>query len=185
MRLRRTIAGIIVLLLAAVVTVRLISRGGDTEPAAVTATSSPAVAAPTTPATAPGNEDGSSATETTATRTTVPQSGNGKLTVVSVPPMKNSATGRAVHYTVEIEGGLAAGSRLLAILLPGLVSAAIGYTIFVGLGSWGGINEAPLRIPDLPSYTGTNVRDLAIGLAVGVAAAFAISGVMALWAGST
>ncbi len=105
-RLRRTIAGLVVLLLATVVTVRLITRGGETEPAAVTTTSSSAVVAPTTHATAPGNEDGSSATEASAVRTTVPQSGNGKLTVVSVPPMKNDATGRAVHYTVEIEGGL-------------------------------------------------------------------------------
>ena len=116
-----------------------------------------------------------------ATRARVPDRG---VTVLAMAGSFSAISalfgGPLVAGMLLVEGGLAAGSRLLAILLPGLVSAAIGYTIFVGLGSWGGINEAPLRIPDLPSYTGTNVRDLAIGLAVGVAAAFAISGVRRL-----
>jgi H+/Cl- antiporter ClcA len=79
--------------------------------------------------------------------------------------------GPLVAGLLLIEGGLAAGARLLRILLPGLLAAAIGYVIFVGLGSWGGISEAPLRVPDLPSYDGTSIRDLAAGLVVGVAVA--------------
>lgn len=79
--------------------------------------------------------------------------------------------GPLVAGMLLVEGGLAAGSRLLRILLPGLLAAAIGYVIFVGLGSWGGISEAPLRVPDLPTYDGTSVRDLVAGVVVGVAVA--------------
>lgn len=107
MRLRRTLAVLVVLTLAVLVTVRLINRSGDETPvaASVSSTSSPARTQATTPA-ATSSEDGGSATETTPVRTSVPQAGNGKLTVVSVPAMANPATGRTVRYTVEVEGGL-------------------------------------------------------------------------------
>jgi len=82
--------------------------------------------------------------------------------------------GPLVAGMLLVEGGLAAGSRLLRILLPGLVAAAIGFTIFVGLGSLGGIDEAPLRVPGLPPYDGTSVRDLAAGVVVGIVTAAAI-----------
>jgi H+/Cl- antiporter ClcA len=79
--------------------------------------------------------------------------------------------GPLVAGMLLVEGGLAAGSRLLRILLPGLLAAAIGYVLFVGLGSWGGISEAPLRVPDLPPYDGTSVRDLGAGVVIGLAVA--------------
>ena len=60
---------------------------------------------------------------------------------------------------------------LIPVLLPGLVAAAIGYLLFVGLGNWGGLEETVLAVPGLPPYHGTHVRDLVIGVAVGVAAA--------------
>jgi len=85
--------------------------------------------------------------------------------------------GPLVAGMLLVEGGIAAGSRLLRILLPGLLAAAIGYVIFVGLGSWGGINEAPLRVPDLPSYDGTSIPDLAAGQLVGVGSAAVILGI--------
>lgn len=108
-RLRRTITGAVILVLIAVVTVRLTT--GDDSPL-VDAAGSPARV--TTPASAgvsttqtPNNEDGSSTTETAqAGAPKVPQNGNGKLTVVSVPRSAVAATGRTVKYTVEIEGGL-------------------------------------------------------------------------------
>ena len=84
--------------------------------------------------------------------------------------------GPLVAGTLLVEGGLAAGSRLLRILLPGLVAAAVGYTIFVGLGDWGGIAAGSLEIPDLPSYDGTTIPDLLAGLAVGLIAAMLVVG---------
>ena len=108
-RLRRTIAGTVVLLLVAIVAVRLTT--GEDEPLLDTAGSAPrsTTSAPASPSTTqtPNNEDGSSTTETaTAGAPKVPQNGNGKLTVVSVPRAAVATSGRTVKYTVEIEGGL-------------------------------------------------------------------------------
>jgi hypothetical protein len=109
-RLRRTITAAVVLVLVAVVTVRLttgdddplVDAGGSSGRATTSAPSS--AGATQTPAT---NEDGSSTTETVKVGATkVPQNGDGKITVVSVPPAAVAATGRTVKYTVEIEGGL-------------------------------------------------------------------------------
>ena len=109
MRLRRTIAGAVILVLLAVVTVRLTT--GHDKPSLDAVGSAPrtTTSAPTTArgTQTPNNEDGSSTTETTkAGAVTVPQHGTGKITVISVPPAAVATTGRTVKYTVEIEGGL-------------------------------------------------------------------------------
>jgi chloride channel protein, CIC family len=83
--------------------------------------------------------------------------------------------GPLVAGILLLEAGVAAGRALIPALLPGLVSAAIGYVLFVGLGDWGGLDTTALAIPDLPSYTGTHIADLLVGLAVGVAAALVIT----------
>ncbi len=107
MRLRRTLAGALVLLLVAVVTVRLISRGDDAPVVSGSAKSTPAVVSSASTTTTPSNEDGSTATETRKPGAMkVPQNGTGKITVVPVPKAAVATTGRTVTYTVEIEGGL-------------------------------------------------------------------------------
>ena len=70
-----------------------------------------------------------------------------------------------------LEGGLGMGAALLRMLLPGLVAAAVGYTIFVGLGDWGGLDAPGLAVPDLPAYDGTSVPDLLTAVVAGVATA--------------
>ena len=45
------------------------------------------------------------------------------------------------------------GALLIPVLLPGLVAAAVGYLLFIGLGNWGGLEEATLTVPGLPSTT--------------------------------
>jgi hypothetical protein len=124
-RLRRTITGTVILILLAVVTVRLATRGDEplVDPAGSAArvtTSAPTSGNATQ---TPNNEDGSSTTETAKAGSTkvpqngngkltvvgstkVPQNGNGKLTVVSVPHATVAGSGRTVKYTVEVEGGL-------------------------------------------------------------------------------
>jgi len=108
-RLRRTITGAVILVLVAVVTVRLTS-GDDTTPLDAAGSSAKASTSASRSASTtqnPDNEDGSSSTETAKAGTTqVPQNGNGKITVVSVPQAAVADTGRTVKYTVEIEGGL-------------------------------------------------------------------------------
>jgi H+/Cl- antiporter ClcA len=69
-----------------------------------------------------------------------------------------------------VEAGLAKGSALIPILIPGLVSAACGYLIFVGLGDWGGLDATSLTVPGLPPYDGTKVEDLLVAVVVGVLA---------------
>jgi chloride channel protein, CIC family len=67
------------------------------------------------------------------------------------------------------------GSALLPVLIPGFVAAAIGYVIFVGLGTWGGLHAQSLAVPDLPPYNGTHVYDLLVAIVVGVAAALIVA----------
>jgi chloride channel protein, CIC family len=82
--------------------------------------------------------------------------------------------GPLVAGLLFVEAGLAMGTRLLPVLLPGLVAAAIGYVVFVGFGDWGGLDAPGLVVPDLPVYDGTKLADLLIGICVGVATAVAI-----------
>jgi len=76
---------------------------------------------------------------------------------------------------VESGIGMGLGSMLLPVLLPGFVAAAIGYVLYVGFGSWGGINAQGLVVPDLPPYHGTHIYDLIVGVVVGVVAAVLIA----------
>jgi hypothetical protein len=69
-----------------------------------------------------------------------------------------------------MEAGIGMGAALVPALLPGLVAAACGYVIFLGLGDWGGLGTPSLAVRHLPAYEGTSVEDLLVGLAVGVAA---------------
>ena len=109
-RLRRTLAGALVLALLTVVTVRLVGRGEAELP---TAAPSSSASSPTTrgttpaPTVAPGNDDGEPSTQATSSGPAgVPQNGTGKIRVVAVPAVANDVAGRTVRYTVEIEGGL-------------------------------------------------------------------------------
>jgi len=83
--------------------------------------------------------------------------------------------GPIVGGMMMVEGGLALGPALIPVLIPGFVAAAIGYLIFVGFGTWGGLHAQSLVVPDLPPYNGTHVYDLVVGVVVGVAAALVIT----------
>ena len=76
--------------------------------------------------------------------------------------------GPLVAGMLLLEGAVGLGAAVIPVLLPGLVAAAVGYTIFVGLGSWAGLEAAGLRVPDLPAYDGTRELDLLLALVIGV-----------------
>jgi H+/Cl- antiporter ClcA len=88
--------------------------------------------------------------------------------------------GPLVAGMLLVEGGLGMGAALLPVLLPGLVAAAVGYVIFVGFGHWGGLNAPGLAVPDLPTYHGTRMVDLLVGLVVGVLTALLVTAVRRL-----
>ncbi|HEX4520647.1 MAG TPA: chloride channel protein [Gaiellaceae bacterium] len=67
------------------------------------------------------------------------------------------------------------GATLIPVLLPGFVAAALGYTIFIGFGNWGGLGVPGLEVPGLPAYHGTHIRDLIVAVFVGVIAAAIIA----------
>jgi H+/Cl- antiporter ClcA len=73
-----------------------------------------------------------------------------------------------------LEGGVDQGAALLPALIPGLVAAAVGYVLFIGLGNWSGLAHAGLTEPGLPLYHGTHITDLLLALVVGVVTAAAI-----------
>jgi H+/Cl- antiporter ClcA len=83
--------------------------------------------------------------------------------------------GPIVGGMMMVESGVAMGSALLPVLIPGFVAAAIGYVIFVGFGTWGGLHAQSLAVPDLPPYNGTHVYDLLVAIVVGVAAALIVA----------
>jgi len=88
--------------------------------------------------------------------------------------------GPLVAGMLLLEGSVGLGAAAITALLPGLVSAAVGYLIFVGLGDWGGLSSAPLTIPDLPTYDQTSLRDLVVGVVAGVVVAVVIAAVRRL-----
>jgi H+/Cl- antiporter ClcA len=85
--------------------------------------------------------------------------------------------GPLVAGIMMMEGGVGLGWALLKALLPGLVAAAIGYVLFVGLGDWGGLSTQGLAIPQLPPYHGTHVLDLLFAIAVGAGTALLLAAI--------
>jgi H+/Cl- antiporter ClcA len=108
--------------------------------------------------------------------------------LIRLPPRENSVVATAGSFSaisalfggplpagvLLVEAGVGMGTALLPLMVPGLVAAAFGYLLFVGLGDWGGIESAALAVPGLPRYTGTTLWDMLLGLAVGVATALAV-----------
>jgi H+/Cl- antiporter ClcA len=85
--------------------------------------------------------------------------------------------GPLVAGMLMVEAGIGMGAALIPVVLPGLVAAAIGYVLFIGLGSWGGLNSTGLTFPGLPAYHGTHVLDLVIAIGVGIAAAVCLAAI--------
>jgi H+/Cl- antiporter ClcA len=85
--------------------------------------------------------------------------------------------GPLVAGMLLVEAGVGLGARLIPVLLPGLVAAATGYVLFIGLGDWGGIEANALTVPGLPLYDGTHIRDLILAPCVGIVVALILEGV--------
>lgn len=82
--------------------------------------------------------------------------------------------GPLVAGMLLLEAGVGLGAALIPFLIPGLVAAALGYVIFIGLGDWGGIEAATLSVPGLPAYEGVHLRDLVIAVGAGIVIALLV-----------
>lgn len=82
--------------------------------------------------------------------------------------------GPLVAGVLMMEGAIGMGAAALPVLLPGFVSAAVGYVIIVGFGDWGGLDVPGLAVPNLPPYQGTHVRDLVLAVVIGIATAMLV-----------
>jgi H+/Cl- antiporter ClcA len=82
--------------------------------------------------------------------------------------------GPLVAGILMVEAGVGLGAALIPALLPGLVAAACGYVVFIGLGDFAGIQTTTLKVPDLPVYDGTSVPDLLVAVAIGLVTALII-----------
>jgi H+/Cl- antiporter ClcA len=88
--------------------------------------------------------------------------------------------GPIVAGMLLIEAGVGMGALLIPVLLPGLVAAAVGYLLFIGLGDWGGLERTTLSIPGLPPHDATSVRDLLLAIVIGILTAILCEAVRVL-----
>lgn len=138
-RLRRTVAVATALVLLGSIGYRQATKDdGDpvrAVPAAAQGSSATSPAAkPSATSSATNAEDGSPTTETTAPDAkSVPQNGNGKITVVAVPEVKAATSGRTVRYTVEIEGGLGVDPAAVAATVQSVLLDSRGWQKIDGI----------------------------------------------------
>ena len=85
--------------------------------------------------------------------------------------------GPLVAGMLMLESSVGLGAAVVPALLPGLVAAAVGYVIFIGLGSWAGLGTTVLSVPGLPQYVGTSLRDLVLAVVIGFLAALLMAAV--------
>jgi chloride channel protein, CIC family len=85
--------------------------------------------------------------------------------------------GPLVGGVMVTESGIGLGRRLIPLMLPGFVAAAIGYLVFVGLGPYTGAPTPSLTVPDLEPIGTLRLIDLALAIAAGVVTAVVIGAV--------
>ncbi|WP_405709816.1 MULTISPECIES: chloride channel protein [unclassified Streptomyces] len=73
-----------------------------------------------------------------------------------------------------------AGMMLGMVLVPGLLASGVGALVFTGLGSWTGLGTYSLALHHVPAATVPDVAQFGWALVVGLAAAFAGTGIQRL-----
>jgi H+/Cl- antiporter ClcA len=69
------------------------------------------------------------------------------------------------------------GPVMSLVLVPGLLSAGIGYLVFVGLNSWTGFGTFSLAIPHLPHFPAPDIAEFGWAFVIGLAAVVLGAGV--------
>jgi H+/Cl- antiporter ClcA len=74
----------------------------------------------------------------------------------------------AAFLVLEVVGFAGVGVPLAAVVLPGMLSAALGYLVFTGVGDWAGITTTAFETLDLPEVSTVQVGQLVGAIVVGV-----------------
>jgi H+/Cl- antiporter ClcA len=83
----------------------------------------------------------------------------------------------AAFLVLEVVGFAGLTAPMAAIVLPGMLSAALGYLVFTGVGDWTGIQTTTFEALDLPDATTAQVGELLGAIVVGVLLALLIRAV--------
>jgi len=86
----------------------------------------------------------------------------------------------AAFLILEVVGFAGVGAPLAAVVLPGMLSAALGYLVFTGVGDWSGITTTTFEPLDLPAYDTARVGELLGAVVVGVVLALVVHAVRVL-----
>lgn len=139
-RLRRTAAGALVLLVLGTGLTKLLGDGTPANAGATTSTSAAPDATNSPSKTAAATKARSSATTSTspAMATSVPQSGDDKITVLAMPGSDTARSGKTKTFTIEAEGGLGLDLAQFATSVRAILSSDQGWEVqdkvhFVGL----------------------------------------------------
>jgi H+/Cl- antiporter ClcA len=86
----------------------------------------------------------------------------------------------AAFLILEVVGFAGAAAPLVAVVLPGMLSAALGYLVFTGVGDWTGITTTTFQPLDLPAYDTAQLGELVGAAVVGVVLALIVHAVRVL-----
>ncbi len=83
----------------------------------------------------------------------------------------------AAFLLLEVVGFAAVSAPLAAVVLPGMLSAALGYLVFTGVGDWAGITTTTFEALKLPEVGAVQVAELLGAVLVGVVLALLVHGI--------
>lgn len=73
----------------------------------------------------------------------------------------------AALLVLEVVGASALSAPLVAVVLPGLLAAGLGYVVFTGVGEWAGLSAPSLAIEGLAAYPTVRVGDVLWAVVIG------------------
>lgn len=85
----------------------------------------------------------------------------------------------AAFLVLEVVGVAALSAPLVAVVLPGLLAAGLGYVVFTGVGEWSGFAPEGLAIEGLAAYPSLRLTDLLWAAVLGGGLAILAFGVRA------
>lgn len=86
----------------------------------------------------------------------------------------------AAFLILEVVGFAGVSAPLAAVVLPGMLAAALGYLVFTGVGDWTGITTTTFEPMDLPAYDTAQLGELVGAAVLGVVLALLVHAIRVL-----